>query len=226
MLSVALAFALAGCKLIALGDSNTCLKFYDTMSCKPDFLWPGLLQRRVWWRGWRVVNRGVPGMMAGRHYKLGNDIFTPTGEYAFAGYHLEKLLVEERLARACRWLVVPAFSPIVVIAVGTNDTFLGPPDDQIALEVLALAARIAEVAPCTRTFIGLMPPVKQPAQAAKIEQENAILRARVPADRLIDLYTGFGPDDLESDGVHMTLAAQQKRADRVWQAIWGAGGTP
>ncbi len=213
---VAVALALAGCKLVALGDSNTCY----ARPCGPNN-WPSILQRHVWWRGWQVVNRGLAGMTAGRILHAGLDIRTTTDGYTFAAYHLERLLDEEKLARRCRWLVVPAFAPVVVLALGTNDVTVHD-GDTVANDILALKTRIEEVAPCVRVFVGLVPPLTHAPRDAEIARANAVLRARVPPERIVDFQTGFGAADLTEDGAHFTPEGQAKRAEAVRRAVWGA----
>ncbi len=207
----------AGCRrVIALGDSNTC----GTRPCG-DAAWPTYLADRVWYRGWRVVNRGAPGMSAGRLYRGdGNDIRNDLGDYTFAAYHVEKLLEEEKLARACRWLWHPAWAPVVVIALGTND-LLDHDGDTIAADILAVDARLREVAPCVRVLVGLVPPRKDIGEPipSRVARANAVLRARVPPERLLDFNSVLADGGLMMDGVHLQPEGRRRWAELVRQRL-------
>src|SRR5438045_8317626 len=97
--------AVAGCKVIVLGDSNSCMGLPG--ECAPG-MWPSLLQQRLDAAQslWLVENRGAPGMTAG-HF-LGDDgkelTNGATGEPSSGLFHLDRLLRDDELAGTCRFV--------------------------------------------------------------------------------------------------------------------------
>jgi hypothetical protein len=217
------AVALAGCgDVIVLGDSNSCL---GRLPCPP-FNWPAILQQRLaedaW--AWRVENRSVPGLAAGtfRTPDGKESILPATGEPAYAGYHLERALRERDLPGRCRRLFhLPR--PKLVLAVGTNDVgWQTVSAAAVAESILALKARAEAAAPCVQVYVALVPPrfAGDLARPGDIDEVNAVLRARLPAGRVIDFFTDFGPTDFEAGGVHLTTDAFRKRAAIAFPALF------
>jgi lysophospholipase L1-like esterase len=173
--------------------------------------------------GWYVENRGVAGMSAGRLVRRdGRErILSATGDPGHAGFHLERLLAEDRLATICRWLPASALAPRLVIAVGTND--VGTHPVWVVLDdILALQRRAEEVAPCVRVYVATIPPQfhfgwKHEAQRVLL---NGLMRARVPADRLVEFDQGFVRGDFNPDGIHANLYGQRKRAEAALRVLF------
>jgi lysophospholipase L1-like esterase len=217
--TLVLALALAGCKVITLGDSNTC----DARVCSPH-TWPGRLQERLDARRaqWAVENRGMPAMTAGQFVNPDGTERTSrrTGKPAWAGWHLEQILAND-LASACRWNVLGAIAPRLVIALGTNDIF-GHPAWVVVDDILKLRARTLEARPCVQVYVATIPPqfAKGLAWESQRLMVNALLRDRVPADRLIEFDKGFGRGDFIPDGVHVTPGGQEKRAEAVLRVVF------
>lgn len=210
---------LGGCKIVALGDSNTCREH----PCGAGD-WPAKLQWKVWYRGWWVENRGMAGMTAGKFFRADTEVELQspfTGEPLSAGFHLDRLLAEEHLAFICRVLPHAALAPIVVIALGTNDVTVHS-GEQAAEDILALEAKVREAAPCVPVFVALVPSHAPPGwkHDAEIRHANERLLARVPRERVIDFNAGFGPADFDEDGVHVNARGQAKRAELVRRAVF------
>src|SRR6185295_7952453 len=104
---------------------------------------------------------------------------------------LEQVLAEDRLATICRWLPFSALAPRLVIAVGTND-LAQHPAWVILDDILKLQRRVEEVAPCVRVYVATIPPrfaggLQREPQRVMV---NALIRTRVPADRLVEFDDG------------------------------------
>jgi lysophospholipase L1-like esterase len=214
---------LAGCSgdVIVIGDSNSC---FGRWPCGPRN-WPALVQHRLedGPGSWRVENRSQPGMTAGRfRTRDGKDAMSGPGEPAYAGFHLERAIRERDLAGWCRrFFHWPR--PKLVLAVGTNDVgWQTVAPAAVADGILALKTRAEEVAPCVQVYVGLVPPrfAGDLARPQDIADVNAALRARLPARRVIDFFTGFTRTDFESDGVHMTTDAFRKRAEIAFPVLF------
>jgi hypothetical protein len=214
---------LAGCgDVIVVGDSNSCFGYWP---CGPRN-WPALVQQRlaegVW--AWRVENRSAPGMTAGKfRTRDGKDALTGvTGDPAYAGHHLERALRERDLPGRCRRLFHWP-RPKLVLAVGTNDVgWQTVTTSAVADSILALKTRAEEAAPCVQVYVALVPPrfAGDLAHPEDVADVNAVLRARLPAGRVIDFFTDFTRADFESDGVHLTTDGFRKRAEIAFPALF------
>lgn len=215
--------ALAGCKVIVLGDSNSCMEI-KPHACMPGF-WPDMLQKRLDDRRamWVVENWGQPGLVAGRSVDAaGKDVISQfTGDPLNGMFHLERLLREDDLARTCRFVPLSALAPRLVIALGTNDIGRGP-GWQVVDHIMALGTRALEVAPCLKIYYATIPPRFDPTFNNEPNRlmANALLRARVPPDRLIDFDTGFVKEDLAPSGIHFSPDAQRRRMERVFPVLF------
>ena len=214
--------ALAGCKVIVLGDSNSCMGLLH--ECTPDS-WAAILQRRLDRESslWLVENRGMPGMTAGRFYDTNGheSRFELWHEPAAASFHLERLLREDDLASLCRWVPFGALAPRLVIALGTND-FSKHPGYEAADDIMALQKQALEAAPCLRVYVATVPPRFDGARARDAERlvTNALLRSRVAPDRLLDFDTAVTRDDFGPDGVHVNPAGHAKRAAEALRVLF------
>jgi len=105
---------------------------------------------------------------------------------------------------------------LVIVALGTNDvgrTVNASPERIVGtmreLDELASKAR-------TRIWFATLPPRPNPnTPPAAVETTNKLIERSFPSDKLVDFYTGFGPDDLNADGIHMARKGQLLRAERV-----------
>lgn len=104
---------------------------------------------------------------------------------------------------------IAARADVVVLAMGTNDVGLRTP-----AELLKCVQEAIERAAPRRVLVALVPPLgaTYAVSESAVEAFNAELRRTFPAKQLIDFWTGFSEADLESDGLHITDAAQRRRA--------------
>jgi len=212
---------LAGCKVIVLGDSNSCMGNYH--QCAPQ-LWPAVAQTRLdAARGlWFIENRSMPGMSAGKfHDHDGKELLSPWHEPTAASFHLERLLREDDLARVCRFVPFAAMAPRLVIALGTNDIGVAPAWNVVD-SILALQKRALEVAPCLQVYVATIPPRFDTTfhQEPQRGMANAALRSRIPPDRLIEFDIGFTREDFSESGIHGTMSGHAKRADAAMKVLF------
>jgi len=219
---VVLALATSGCRVIVFGDSNSCFGF---TSCAPG-LWPSMLQERLdrARSGWLVETYGMLGMTAGRFVDAnGNELRSRASGAPLAGPgHLDDLLQQEGLAATCRRVPFDALAPRLVIAVGTNDIMLDTAADVVD-HIFALARQALDAAPCLRVYYVTIPPRFSGIDRARDAQRmmaNAILRSRVPPDRLIEFDHGFARDDFRDDGVHANEHGHAKLADNALRVLF------
>lgn len=119
------------------------------------------------------------------------------------------------------YLVETKQADVVVVALGSND-------------LIAFGYTPAEMVACLEAaetylgqrqlFVALVPPVYAPypnvaANNALIDQTNTLIRAAFPIDRVVDFHDGFTVDLYAPDGLHFNEAGQQKRAERVVEAL-------
>jgi hypothetical protein len=205
---------LAGCRVVVLGDSNSCE--WPKSGCVGDVrnsLWPLYITQRADWPGWMVTNRALPNLPAGSYAGavLGN------GEPADGAWHLERLIRED-LGNACqpiagRWVVRRK----LVIALGSNDVVKpGVSGAAAGAAVLALYDRARQV-PCVDVYVATIPQ-RLDASAGSVDAANGVIRAHVAAGRIIP----FGDEPLSDlDGtVHMTDAAQHRRGDLAFAVLF------
>jgi hypothetical protein len=222
----ALFLGLTGCRVLVIGDSNSCMGFAPRQ-CDPR-LWPGILQGRLddLHALWTVENYGMPGMAVAEAREAdGSDRLQGSiGEPIRASFHLERMLAEQDLARICRWLPFQSLAPRLVLAVGTND--VGVRESwRVVEDLVALAKRATAVAPCLRVYVATIPPrfdadfERQQGNIHRILL-NGLIRGRFPADRVIDFDAGFTREDIRPDGVHLNESGQAKRADVVMRALF------
>lgn len=181
--------ALAGCTVVAVGDSNTC---GNLDGCGPQA--DSWLTRMTLPAFWRTNNRGVGGLAA-------RDAMP----------HVEAAIA----AHPCTGAVPFAARTRVVLALGTNDLVGDATGIGTGLAVLALYDRLRAV-PCLETYVATIPPRLDVAEAVR-RSANALIRLRVPADHVIPF--GDEPvSDLDASGVHITEAGRQRRAEMA-QAV-------
>jgi hypothetical protein len=170
-----------------------------------------------------LVNRALPSMTAGNY-----SASMRNGEPVYGGSHLERLITED-LADAC-WPLPRRFGlglgrTKLVIALGTNDAtranagFAGT-------AVLALYERALEV-PCVDVYVATIPPIlvtppkrtRVTMSPAKLQHANKVIALRVPVDHLIP-FGSEPPGDIGTDGLHVTRAAQEDRADLALSVLF------
>jgi len=221
VLVVALALLAVGCRVIALGDSNTCYGW----PCGP-FCWPAQLGRRLDAARalWTVENWAVPGMTAGKFKpRYGTDVSPFTHEANEAMFRLDKILTDGGLAAECTHVVSRWVHPKLLIAVGTND--VAEPGMQpwnVGQAIMALVRHAQASAPCVDVYVATVPPrfdMGLPVLDV-IAQTNAYLRKVVPPDRLVDLDGELTPDDLWEDGVHLRWKTHTRRAEAALRALF------
>ena len=218
------ALATCGCRVIVFGDSNSCFGF---TSCPPG-LWPSMLQDRLdaARSGWLVETHGMLGMTAGRFVDTGGNELRSraSGAPLAAAGHLDDLLRQEDLGATCRRLPFDALAPRLVIAVGTNDIMLDGAANVVD-HIFALARQALDAAPCLRVYYVTIPPrfagIDRPQDAQRM-MANALLRSRVPADRLIEFDQGFTREDFRDDGVHANERGHAKLADSALRVLFPA----
>jgi len=214
--------AVAGCKVIVLGDSNSCMGLPGQCAAE---MWPERLQQRLDQAQslWLVENRGTPGMTAGPF--TGDDgkalVSGLTGEPSYGLFHLDRLVRDDDLAGTCRFVPFRAVAPRLVVALGTNDIGRAPAAAVVG-NVLALGAHAVEVAPCVRVYYATIPPRFDATFHEEPQRlmANALLRVRVPPERLIDFDTGFGRADFTDGGIHLNGAGQAKRAEAAIRTLF------
>jgi lysophospholipase L1-like esterase len=100
---------------------------------------------------------------------------------------------------------------LILAAFGTND--LQRQRRRPAQVALAHAKLARDAAPIP-LVVALVPPylASDGGVPHVVDETNALLRAHVAPDRLLDFATGFDRTSLAPDGIHLTEAAQQRRA--------------
>jgi lysophospholipase L1-like esterase len=108
---------------------------------------------------------------------------------------------------------------VIIAAFVTNDLRYGLSIGEAIDCLLALRQRAADAGAIM--LVALAPPTAppEPYPDAGIEAANAALRAAIPATDIVDFSTGFGPEQLEPDGVHVNEAGQALRAARAYERL-------
>jgi lysophospholipase L1-like esterase len=198
--------------VVCLGDSNTMFDHVGGLRRS----WCEQLDDAVANPNWHVVNRALLGMTA---VDLGRTLGDYTMYVDAPTPHPVTIDATLRLDRA----------DVVILAFGTND--LRPIGEKVATPEQLVAAYQAHVRKLERGGVGLVlvaltPPTVPPSPASdvpRIEAANALLRRTFPADRLLDFWTGMGPEDFgygtEHDGVHIGPSGQRKRMQSAYRRL-------
>lgn len=213
----------AGCQVVVLGDSNTCMWVHG---CREGdtFDWPARMAVRADWPVWTIVNRGLPSMAAGAYAGAAP---LDNGEPPNGAWHLERLIRED-LADACT-TIETRYGPLLirrklVLSLGSNDVSRADVSAFAAgMAVRALYDRARQV-PCVDVYVTTIPP-RLDTPAMKIMQANAVIAMGVPADRLIPFGTQ-PTTDLDRSGVHMTGDGQTHRAALAFPVLFPAPASP
>lgn len=115
------------------------------------------------------------------------------------------------------------FADVVVAEFGANDILQHRTPQQIVDGYRALVDEaamdgvtvyVATITPfrTALTFTDIIPPY--------VDEVNALIRQNFA--NVVDLDTGFGPEDYVFDGIHLSTIGQQKYAKRVKEALTGA----
>ncbi len=126
--------------------------------------------------------------------------------------------------RALLTHVWPTKPDLLLIALGTNDLLAGQQSPQVTVDAL-LAFRDEALKRNVDVAIATIPPAfnRAPEITAPIAVANRLLAGAVPADRLIDFYSGMTADDFLPDGIHVNAAGQRKRGDAATRVLVGLG---
>jgi lysophospholipase L1-like esterase len=106
---------------------------------------------------------------------------------------------------------------VIVAAFITNDVLWGATPADLLACFQALAKEISATRPGTAFFVATAPP-RWDRYAQDVATVNATLRAVWPPRFLVDFDTGFG-QSLFIDAVHVSVAGQQLRARRAYEAF-------
>lgn len=171
-----------------VGDSNTQIRFPYSWT------WCERLEELLDDPRWTTRNRGWSGATAaaGESLRRGDDIVEYTVQFDEAD--------------------------VMILALGTNDCLQGISPEDALLAILHHAIRAHDFG--IESFVALLPPA--PARSKEINERietlNDLIRKVIPAERIVDFYTGLGPEDFQ-DGVHVTDVGHEKRARAALQAI-------
>ncbi len=217
LVALFLAVMTSGCVVVVLGDSNSCMWPDTGCAVRDSGAWPTYMTSRDDWPLWTVKNRALPSMTAGNYGGM-----LTNGEPSWGKWHLERLIRDD-LADACT-PIDALFGPIVVrrklvIALGTNDL---PPRNTptgAGLAVRALYDRAIQV-PCVDVYVATVPP-RWGVAHSDVDQVNALIRMRVPANRIVP-FGDVPIEDLLPESPHFTVAGQEHRAALAFAALWPA----
>ncbi len=219
-----------GCKVIVLGDSNSCA----WICVGNTFYWPGRHRLPL---PFVLDNQSKPGMAAGAYKFCSNNPLKPCTSAAQCGadatcnenllrdglpgsgmWRLEQVIAAyaEHGNHAC-FLASLRIAPKLVVALGTND--LGTGENLTGLvvgqTVLALYDRAHQAQPCVDIYVATIP-LRIGIDPLKIQQANATIQIGMlqrGADARVIPFGTQPTSDLGPDGVHMTGPAQEHR----WQ---------
>jgi lysophospholipase L1-like esterase len=211
--------------LACYGDSNT----IGLPAAGPS--WCDDLKQQVVLFNWQVTNYGWPGVSGVNENPSGQP---PCGGLLpFGGPGCSLGWVEYAVSGG-----TPPFNPylgaadVVMLAYGTNDVAVNVQQyGDAAITVLpprliqAYRDDIAALPTGTLVFVALIPPFYQypgrtwdPRWNQVVVAINTLIKATWPANRIIDLYSGYVPADY-SDNVHFVASGQQKRATAAYNAL-------
>ncbi len=150
--------------------------------------------------GWTVVNRGLGGATA-------------------TGASLRP--AREQLEYALDW----DRPDVLLAAFGTNDLLAGVASEEIVAALVELRRLATEGG--AELFVAELPPLRTAGPegrsfAAEVAETNELLRRAIPAERRLDLGSGFS-EALLRDGVHLGAEGHARRARRALEALQAAG---
>ncbi|WP_233595328.1 MULTISPECIES: SGNH/GDSL hydrolase family protein [Corallococcus] len=115
---------------------------------------------------------------------------------------------------------------LVLIHLGTNDTYHQQTEDSTVLELEQIIDRLRVVNPQVKVFLAQIIPTSSALASLKLQSLNQrmpLLAAAKSTEEspvyVVDQWTGFVPSTDTYDGVHPNLRGEEKMAERWYQAI-------
>lgn len=132
---------------------------------------------------------------------------------------------DQVLANISNW-AASTHPDLVLIHLGTNDTYHNQTEDSTVLELEQIIDRLRVVNPRVKVFLAQVIPTAGAMLALKLQSLNQrmplLAAAKSTEDSpvyVVDQWTGFNPSTDTYDGVHPNLIGEEKMAERWYQAI-------
>ncbi|MBN8233395.1 cellulose-binding protein [Corallococcus macrosporus] len=132
---------------------------------------------------------------------------------------------EQVLANISNW-AASTQPDLVLIHLGTNDTYHDQPEDSTVLELEQIIDRLRVVNPRVKVFLAQLTPTSSAIASLKLQSLNQRIPLLAEAKSteespvyVVDQWTGFVPSTDTYDGVHPNSLGEEKMAERWYQAI-------